>query len=117
MCPPSKEDVTKLAFRIYKENRSLSDSVWKLAELCVTINKNVENGYDIQPLETDNLLVLIREDVDGQIIKPSEDEIKEVAEIIYNENPSKSELDWFIAEKQLLLEEITNIISNNRKSN
>jgi len=117
MSPPSKEDVTKLAFRIYKENWSLSDSVWKLAELCVTINKNIENGYDIQPLETDNLFVLIREDVNGEIIKPSENEIKEIAEVIYNESPSKSELDWFIAEKQLLLEEIINIISHNRKVN
>ncbi len=110
----NKEAITKLAFKIYKENQPLDKSIWRLAELCVTINRNVKNGYDIKPLETDNLILLIREDVDGQLFKPSENEIREVAEIIYNENPSKSQLDWYIAEKQLLLEELKKIIDNNR---
>lgn len=114
MSPFTKEDVTSLAFKIYKENKSLDNSIWELAELCVTINKNVKDGYDIKPLETDNLILLIRENVDGQLILPSKDEIKEVAEIIYHENPSKSQLDWYIAEKQLLLEEIKRLINNNR---
>ena len=109
----NKEEITKLAFKIYKENQPLEKSIWRLAELCVTINGNVKNGYDIKPLETDNLILLIREDVDGELIPPSEDEIREVAEIVYNEGPSKSELDWYIAEKQLLLEELKKIIDNN----
>ena len=108
----TKEDVTKLAFKIYKENESLEKSVWRLAELCVTINNNIKDGYDIKPLETDNLILLIREDVNGQLIPPSEDEIKNVAKIIYHENPSKSQLDWYIAEKKLLLEEIKKLIGN-----
>ena len=115
--PFTKEDVVKLAFRIYKENDSVEKSVWRLAELCVTINKNVKNGYDIKPLETDNLVLLIREDVNGELLKPPENEIHEVAEIIHEENPSKSQLDWYIAEKQLLLNEIKNIIVQNRGSN
>jgi len=86
-----------------------------LAQLCVTINKNIKNGYDIKPLETDNLVLLIREDVDGVLIKASEEEIRDVAEIIHHENPSKSQLDWYIAEKQLLSDEIKNIISQNKK--
>jgi hypothetical protein len=110
----TKEDVVKLAFKIYKKGEPLEKSIWRLAELCVLINKNIKNGYDIKPLETDNLVLLIRENVDGQLIKPSEDEIREVAEIIYHENPSRSQLDWFIAEKQLLLEELKKIIENNR---
>jgi hypothetical protein len=110
----NKEAITKLAFKIYKENQPLDKSIWRLAELCVTINRNVKNGFDIKPLETDNLILLIREDVDGQLFKPSEDEIREVAEIIYHENPSRSQLDWYIAEKQLLLEELKKIIDNNR---
>lgn len=109
----TKEDVTKLAFKIYKENESTEKSVWKLAELCCIINKNIKDGFDIKPLETDNLILLIREDVNGQLIVPSVDEIRQVAEIIYHENPSKSQLDWYIAEKQLLLEEIKNLINNN----
>ncbi|MHA2391160.1 MAG: hypothetical protein ACXAEX_04255 [Promethearchaeota archaeon] len=114
--PFTKEDVIKLAFRIYKRGETLEKSIWHLAELCVTINKNVKNGYDIKPLESDNLVLLIREDVNGEILKPPEDEIKEVSEIIYNEGPSKSELDWFIAEKQLLLDEIKTIISQNKNT-
>ncbi len=110
----NKEEITKLAFKIYKENQPLEKSIWRLAELCVTINRNVKNGFDIKPLETDNLILLIREDVDGVLISPSEIEIREVAEIIFNEGPSKSELDWYIAEKQLLLEELKKIIDNNR---
>ena len=110
----TKEDVVKLAFKIYKKNQSVEKSVWRLAELCVTINNNVKDGYDINPLETDNLILLIRDDVNGQVILPSEDEIRDVAEIIFHENPSKSQIDWYIAEKQLLLEEIKKIIDNNR---
>ncbi len=113
--PFSKEDVTRLAFKIYKENENLDKSIWRLAQLCVIINKNIKNGYDIEPLETDNLVLLIREDVDGVLIKASEDEIRDVAEIIYHESPSKSCLDWYIAEKTLLLKEIKEIISQNKK--
>ncbi|MFX1391717.1 MAG: hypothetical protein ACFE9Z_16755 [Promethearchaeota archaeon] len=110
----TKEDVTKLAFKIYKKGEDLEKSIWRLAELCVVINKNIKNGYDIQPLETDNLVLLIRENVDGKLIEPSKDEIREVAEIIYHENPSRSQLDWYIAEKQLLLEELKKLIEINR---
>jgi hypothetical protein len=116
MCPFTKEDVVRLAFKIYKENREFSESILNLAQLCVTINKNVKKGYDIKPLETDNLVLLIREDVNGELLKPPENEIKEVAEIIYHENPSRSELDWYIAEKSLLLNEIKEIISQNKRS-
>ena len=107
----SKEDVPALAFKIYKQDEPLEKEIWELARLCVTINNNVVNGYDIQPLETDNLILMIRPDVNGEIIEPTEDEVREVAEIIYNEGVPKSQLDWFLAEKQLLLEEIENIIS------
>ena len=109
--PFTKEDVTNLAYRRYKSNESYDDSVWYLAELCVTINKNIKNGYDIQPLETDNLVLLIRENVNGEILKPTEEEVKKVSEIIYHEHPEKSKLHWFIAEKTLLLKEIESLIN------
>lgn len=105
-----------LAFQRYKTGENYEKSVYYLAELCVIINKNVKNGYDIKPLETDNLVLLIREDVNGELLEPTEEEVKEVAEIIYNEHPEKSKLHWFIAEKQLLLDEIKKIISDNKKS-
>ena len=110
----SKGDVEILAYQRYKVDEPYEKSIWYLAELVVTINKNVKNGYDIKPLETDNLVLLIREDVNGELFKPSDAEIREVAEIIFNEHPEKSKLNWFIAEKQLLLREITRLISEHK---
>ena len=110
----SKEDVEILAYQRYKVDEPYEKSIWYLAELVVTINKNVKNGYDIKPLETDNLVLLIREDVDGELLKPLDTEIRDVAEIIFNEHPEKSKLNWFIAEKQLLLREITKLISEHK---
>lgn len=111
--PFSKENITSLAFKIYRENQSVEKSIWRLAELCVTINSNIKDGYDIKPLETDNLILLIRENVNGELISPPEDEIRDVADIISSEEPSRSQLDWYIAEKQLLLEELKKIIGKN----
>jgi len=110
--PFTKEEVTRLAYKRYKSKEPYDKSVWYLAELCVTINKNVKNGYDIQPLETDNLVLLLRNKVNGELIKPTEEEISDLAEIIYHETPTKSQLNWFIAEKALLLEEIKKILNS-----
>ena len=109
-----KEEITRRAFQRYKSGESYEKSVWYLARLSAIINKNIIDGYDIKPLETDNIIVLLRDDVNGEVKSPSEDEIKEVAEIIYNEAPPKSELHWFIEEKALLLEEIEKIINNSK---
>ena len=117
--PFTKEDVTKLAYRRYKSKESYADSVWYLAELCVTINKNIKNGYDIKPLETDNLVLLIRENVNGEVIKPTEEEVKEIVnkeyvagfhEVLFNASSLASGIyiyslktDDFSAVKKLLL--------------
>ncbi|MBD3198365.1 MAG: hypothetical protein GF317_25165 [Candidatus Lokiarchaeota archaeon] len=102
----SKEDVQVLAYRLYKSDEPYERAIWRLAELCVTINKNIENGYDISPLENEHLVLLLRNKVNGSLLKPSEEEIRRVAEIIYNQGPEKSKLHFYIAEKTLLLEEI-----------
>ena len=112
--PFTKEDVTNFAYKRYKSDERYDKSIWYLAELCVTINKNIKNGYDVEPLETDNLVFLLNEDVNGEIIKPSEEEIKDLAEMIYDEHPEKSKLHWFIAEKTLLLDEIKTVLKTNR---
>ena len=112
--PFTKEDVTNFAYKRYKSHESYDKSVWYLAELCVTINKNIKNGYDIEPLETDNLVFLLNENVNGELIRPSEEEVKELAEKIYNEHPERSKLHWFIAEKTLLLDEIKAVLEMNR---
>jgi len=106
----TKEDVEILAYQRYTSGEDYDKSVWFLAELVVKILKNVKNGDDINPLETDNLVLLLNDNVDGKLIEPPKDEIKELAEIIYHEHPEKSKLHFFIAEKQLLLSEIRKVI-------
>ncbi|NVM46890.1 MAG: hypothetical protein HWN79_18435 [Candidatus Lokiarchaeota archaeon] len=112
----TKEDVEILAYQRYITGEDYDKSVWYLAELVVKILKNVQNGYDFKPLETDNLVLLLNENVNGDLIEPTEDEIKELAEIIYYEQPEKSKLHFFIAEKQLLLEEIKRVIKENKQN-
>ena len=106
----TKEDVEILAFQRYTSGEDYDRSVWYLAELVVKILKNVKNGDVIKPLETDNLVLLLHDNVDGELIEPPKDEIKEIAEIIYYQHPEKSKLHFFIAEKQLLLQEIKEVI-------
>ncbi|MHA1471870.1 MAG: hypothetical protein ACTSQW_02090 [Promethearchaeota archaeon] len=106
----TKEDVEILAYQRYTSGENYDKSVWYLAELVVKILKNVKNGYDIKPLETDNLVLLLNDSVNGELIEPNKEEIKEFAEFLYNEHPEKSKLHFFIAEKQLLLDEIRKVI-------
>jgi hypothetical protein len=108
----TKEDVEILAYKRYTSGEDYDKSVWFLAELVVKILKNVKNGDDIKPLETDNLVLLLQDNVNGELINPNNDEIKELAEVIYNEHPEKSKLHFFIAEKQLLLSEISKVIND-----
>ena len=112
----TKEDVEILAYKRYTSGEDYDKSVWFLAELVVKILKNVKNGCDIKPLETDNLVLLLNDNVNGELIEPSIDEIKEFAEVIYHEHPEKSKLHFFIAEKQLLLSEIRKVIKEHSKS-
>ncbi len=110
----TNEEVEILAYQRYNSGEDYDKSVWYFAELVVTILKNVKNGYDIKPLETENLVLLLNDNVDGELIEPTKDEIKELAEVIYHEHPEKSKLHFFIAEKQLLLREIRKVIKDNR---
>jgi hypothetical protein len=112
----TKEDVEILAYQRYTSGEDYDKSVWYLAELVVKILKNVKNGYDIKPLETDNLVLLLNENVNGELIEPTKEEIKELAELIYYEHPEKSKLHFFIAEKQLLLREIEKVIEEHRNN-
>ena len=112
----TKDEVEVLAYRRYTSGESYDKSVWYLAELVVKILKNVKNGYDIKPLETDNLVLLLNENVNGELIEPTNDEVKELSKIIYHEHPEKSKLHFFIAEKQLLLEEIKKVLKENKNN-
>jgi len=112
----TKDEVEVLAYRRYASSETYEESVWYLAELVVKILKNVKNGDDIKPLETDNLVLLLHDNVNGELIEPPKDEIRELAEIIYHEHPEKSKLHFFIAEKQLLLQEIIKVIKEHSKN-
>ena len=111
-----KEEVTRLAFKRYKSKESFEKSVWYLAELCCLINRNIKNADTIMPLETDNVVLMLSENVNGELVQPTEEEVTELAELIYHENPEKAKLHWFIAEKSLLLEKIKEIIEDNKKA-
>ncbi len=112
----TKEEVEVLAYQRYTSGEDYDKSVWYLAELVVKILKNVKNGGDIKPLETDNLVLLINDSVNGELIEPTNEEIKELSQVIYQEHPEKSKLHFFIAEKQLLLREIQKVIEEHSKN-
>ncbi len=109
-----KEEVTQLAFKRYCSGEDYEKSVWYLAELCCIINKNIKNGDEIRPLESDNVVLLLQDNVDGQLIMPNEEEIKHLAELIASQQPERSKLHWFIAEKTLLLEKIKQVVQNRK---
>lgn len=110
--PISKDDIAQLARKLYKLDESYEHNCWRLAELVETINENISNGYDIQALESENLILMLKSD---KLIEPNRNKISKLAETIYHESPEKSKLHWYIAEKTLLLEEIENALSQKKK--
>ena len=110
----NKEDITELAFKRYKSGESYDDSVWYLAYYTLKITKNIKNGDSIHPLETDNLLLILNENVNGALLEPDNEEVKALAEEISSRQEPKSKLHWFISEKILLLREIEKVINENK---
>ncbi|MBY9007629.1 MAG: hypothetical protein KGD63_12835 [Candidatus Lokiarchaeota archaeon] len=111
---PSKEEITELAYKRYKTGESYDKSIWYLSYYTLKINKNINNTESIKPLETDNLILLLQDNTNGSLIEPSEEEIRELAEVLYNSQPEKSKLNWFIAEKLLMLNEIEVVLNKKR---
>jgi len=111
---PSKEEITELAFKRYKSGESYEKSVWYLAYYTEKIKINIKDfNNSIEPLESENLILLFKDNVNGALFEPDEEKVRELAEKIYSDQPEKSKLHWYIAEKMLLLEEIEYIIRNN----
>ncbi len=113
----TKEEISLLAFKRYKSNESYEKSVYYLAEMVSKINKNLKNGNKIEPLETDNLVLLLRDDINGALLEPDRETVEDLAEYIYHQRPEKSKLHWYCAEKELLLKEIERLIKDNRERN
>ncbi|TXT58566.1 MAG: hypothetical protein BAJALOKI1v1_1610004 [Promethearchaeota archaeon] len=111
---PTKEEITELAYRRYKSGESYEKSVWYLAYFTEKIKTNIRDyNNSIKPLQSENLILLLNENVNGSLFEPDEEKVRELAERVYSDHPEKSKLHWFIAEKMLLLEEIENIIRKN----
>ncbi|TFF97420.1 MAG: hypothetical protein EU547_04395 [Promethearchaeota archaeon] len=113
---PSKEEITELAYQRYKTNESYERSVWFLAYYTQKLKTNIKDLRNtINPLQAENLILLLKDDVNGSLIEPDENQVKKLAEQIYDEHPEKSKLNWFIAEKMLILKEIEELIRYNRE--
>ncbi len=102
------EEVEILAFRMYKLNETYDKMIWRLAELCKTIQINLDGTHetwcDINAFKT---LEEIKERLKYDKIKsPTHEEIKIFAEKLYTDHPERSKLHWYIAEKTLVFEKL-----------
>ena len=102
------EEVEILAFRMYKLNEAYDKMIWRLAELCKTIQINLdgihEKWCDLNAFKT---LEEIKEHLKyDTIISPSHEEIKPIAQKLYEYHPERSKLHWYIAEKTLVFEKL-----------
>jgi len=111
----SPEEVEILAYRLYKQKVPYEKMIWRLAELCLTIQKNIEDLYEKKSCNIDAF-----ETVDdfvqhlkfNAIINPEKDEIKSYAEKLHSFKPERSKLHWFIAEKELVFERLKDRIGD-----
>ncbi|MCP4760826.1 MAG: hypothetical protein GY870_03525 [archaeon] len=113
------EEIEILAYRLYKENETYDKMIWKLAELCNIIRLNIEfedshegnNWCDMNAFKT---IEEIKASLKHKELKyPSEQEIRQVAEKLYNHRPEKSRLNWYVAEKTIILEILKNKLEEN----
>lgn len=103
-----EEEIQVLAFRLYKLNETYDHCIWRLAELCKIIELNVDvkgdNWCDLNAFKT-------VEDIKNnlktkKIVYPTAEQIRPLAEKLYNYQPEKSKLHWYIAEKMLVFKKI-----------
>jgi hypothetical protein len=105
----SPEEVEILAYRLYKQKEPYEKMIWRLAELCLTIQMNIEDNYEKKSCNIDAF-----ETVDDfvehlkfkSIISPKEDIIRPYADKLFSYQPEKSKLHWYIAEKTLVFERL-----------
>ncbi len=112
-----KEEIEVLAFRLYKANEPYENMVWRLAELCETLKRTFASAHcyveAIEALETANVN---REQIKNlKIVYPTEKEIRPAAEELYHQQPERSKLHWFIAEKTLLLQKLIEMFGDGKK--
>jgi len=105
----SPEEVEILAYRLYKQKEPYEKMIWRLAELCLQIQMNIEDSYEKKSCNIDAF-----ETVDDfvehlkfkSIVHPNDDVIRPYAERLFSYQPEKSKLHWYIAEKTLVFEKL-----------
>ncbi len=112
-----REDIEILAYKLYKMNEPYENMIWRLAELCETLKRTFAaadcNVDAIEALETANV---VREKIKSlKIIYPTEDDIRPSAEALFHQQPERSKLHWFIAEKTLILKKLIEIFGDGKK--
>ncbi len=107
------EEITQLAFKIYCDNWPLDDVIWQLAEVSLYILKNfkVKSDSMIQELIATSTIDELKPLVQNQkLIRPTKEEIKDLAQRIYDQSNERSKLHWFLAEKLLLWKQVKELL-------
>ncbi len=113
----SQESIEILAYKLYKLNEPYENMIWRLAELCETLKRTFAAAdCNVEAIEALALVNVARDKIKTlKIIYPSEDEIRPAAEALYHQQPERSKLHWFIAEKTLLLQKLIEIFGDGKK--
>ncbi len=112
-----QDEIEILAFRLYKANEPYENMIWRLAELCETLKRTLAlANCDVESIEALELAKIARDKIKNlKIIYPTEDEIRPAAEALYHQQPERSRLHWFIAEKTLILKKLIEIFGDGKK--
>ncbi len=111
------EEIEILAFRLWRQNEPYENLIWRLAELCQTLKRTFAAAdCNVEAIEALELTNVVRDKIKKlKIIYPTEDEIRPAAEALYHQQPERSKLHWFIAEKSLLLQKLIEIFGDGKK--
>jgi len=110
------EEISVLALRLYRQKIDYDEMIFRLARLCKTLQLNLDlDGsqddawFDVNVFKTvDEMKTRMK---GATLLEPSEAEVKKLAEILKEDQPEKSKLHWFIAEKTLVLEKLKSTLT------
>ncbi len=113
----SQESIEILAYKLYKLNEPYENMIWRLAELCETLKRTLASAdCSVETIEALELANVVRDKIKTlKIIYPTEAEIRPAADALYHQQPERSKLHWFIAEKTLLLQKLIEIYGDGKE--
>ncbi|MHA1340053.1 MAG: hypothetical protein ACTSRZ_07575 [Promethearchaeota archaeon] len=115
-----EEEIEILAYRLYKQNMSYEECIWKLAELCKTIQLNIQtpNGDEWCNLNAFKTVSDIKDHlINGGMKYPTYEQVKPLAEKLAQYHPELSKLHWYIAEKMLVIKKLKEWLPEGKKQN